>query len=541
MRCTVPVQNVRRILCVFPAYTPSFGTFSGAYSLMNVQAFMPPQGLLVIAAYLPERWEMRFIDENLRAADDADFAWADAVFVSGMHVQEPQIRDIHERAKRHGKPTALGGSSASGAPEKYPYFDYLHIGELGDATDRLVAILDEDLTPPPSQVVLETKDRVALGDFPLPAYRELPLKRYLLGSLQFSSGCPYRCEFCDIPALYGRQPRLKSPEQLLAELDDFIAQPAHPAVIYFVDDNFIGNRKATRDMLPHLIAWQKKHHYPLQFACEATLNLAKQTEILELMREAGFFTVFVGIETPELDALKSIAKDHNNAVPMMEAIRTLNSYGLEVTSGIILGLDTESDQSEARLREFVDASAVPVLTINLLQALPKTPLWDRLIKENRLINDPSLESNVRFLRPHDEVVASWRRAIAHAYAPENIFARFRHQMDHTYGNRIKTPARGKLTVANLRRGWLMGKNIIWQLGIKADYRGPFWRSAWHALKKGQIEAIFNMGFVCHHLIRFTREALRGEHNASFYAAKAAAKTTALGHAAVPLAELKRSA
>jgi radical SAM superfamily enzyme YgiQ (UPF0313 family) len=519
------VKNVRHILCVFPAYTPSFGTFSGAYSLMKVQAFMPPQGLLVIAAYLPEKWEMRFIDENLREAADADFAWADAVFVSGMHVQEPQIRSIHERSKWHGKVTALGGSSASAAPEKYPYFDYLHIGELGDATDELVAILDADVTPPSAPVVLETKNRTPLGDFPLPAYHKLPLKKYLLGSLQFSSGCPYRCEFCDIPALYGRQPRLKSIDQLLAELDAFISQPAHPAVIYFVDDNFIGNRKATREMLPHLIAWQKKHHYPVQFACEATLNLAKQEDILKLMREAGFFTVFVGIETPELEALKHIAKDHNNAVPMMEAIRTFNAYGLEVTSGIILGLDTETGESEARLRDFVDVSAVPVLTMNLLQALPRTPLWERLAKAGRLVNDPKLESNVRFLRPHDEVVASWRRCIAHAYAPDNIFARFRHQMDHTYGNRTKTPARGKLTRANLRRAWLMGKNIIWELGIKADYRGPFWRAAWHALKKGQIEAIFNMGFVCHHLIRFTREALRGEHNASFYAAKASSKTS----------------
>ena len=540
MRCKVPVTRERRILCVFPHYTPSFGTFSGAYSLMEVQAFMPPQGLLVIAAYMPERWQVRFIDENLRHATDEDFAWADAVFVSGMHVQEPQIRDIHERAKRHGKVTALGGSSASGAPEKYDYYDYLHIGELGDATDRLIEILDTDVVPPPAQVVLETQDRVALSDFPLPAYASIPLKQYLLGSLQFSSGCPYRCEFCDIPEpSTDGNPRLKSiPSRSLAELDAFIAaakaQPRPP--IYFVDDNFIGNRKATRDMLPALIEWQRKHHYPLQFACEATLNIAKQTDILELMREAGFFTVFVGIETPELDALKSIAKDHNNAVPMMGAIKTLNDYGLEVTSGIILGLDTETDSSEARLVEFVDRSQVPVLTINLLQALPKTPLWDRLTKEGRLVNDPTLESNVRFLRPHDEVVASWRRTIAHAYAPENIFARFRYQMDNTYANRFKTPARGKLTRSNLRRGFIMGKNIIWQIGVKSDYRGEFWRSAWHALKKGQIEAIFNMGFVCHHLIRFTREALRGEHNASFYAAKAKSTLVETGEV-----ELRKSA
>lgn len=522
MRSTVDVSHERRILCVFPHYTPSFGTFHHAYPLMpGVGAFMPPQGLLVIAAYLPERWQVRFVDENLARATDADFAWADAVFVSGMHIQERQIHDLHRKAKGFGKITCVGGSSASGAPEKYPEFDYLHAGEIGDATDELIRRLDADLAPPPAQVVLTTVARMALSDFPLPAFDQLPLHKYLLGSVQFSSGCPYRCEFCDIPALYGRQARLKTPAQLLAELDAFIAQPAHPAVIYFVDDNFIANRKATREMLPHLVAWQKKHGYPLQFACEATLNMAKQPEILELMRQAGFFTVFVGIETPELEALKAIAKDHNNAVPMMEAIRTLNAYGLEVTSGIILGLDSDSDDSEARLIDFIDASQVPVLTINILQALPKTPLWDRLAAADRIVDDPALESNVRFLRPHDAVVVSWRRAIAHAYAPERIFGRFRAQMDTTYGNRIKTPARGKLTRANLRHGLFMGWNIVWQIGVKADYRGFFWRAAWHAARKGQIEAIYNMGFVCHHLIRFTREALRGEHNASFYAARKA--------------------
>ena len=172
----------------------------------------------------------------------------------------------------------------------------------------------------------------------------MPLARYLIGSLQFSSGCPYRCEFCDIPALYGRQPRFKSPEQLLAELDAFVSQPDHPPVIYLVDDNFIGNRKAARDLLPHLIDWQKRHGYPLQFACEATLNIAKQIDILALMREAGFLTVFVGIETPESEVLTGIDKAHNASLPMLEAIDTLNRHGLEVTSGIIMGLDLETDE-----------------------------------------------------------------------------------------------------------------------------------------------------------------------------------------------------
>jgi radical SAM superfamily enzyme YgiQ (UPF0313 family) len=520
VRCSVPVAHDRRILCVFPAYTPSFGTFAHAYPLMDgVRAFMPPQGLLVIAAYLPQRWQVRFVDENIAPATQADFAWSDAVFVSGMHIQAPQIRSIHARARAAGKVTVLGGSSVSSTPEAYPEFDYLHVGELGDATDGIIAQLEADIAVPPTQRRFETVERVALADFPLPAYDAVRVKRYLLGSVQYSSGCPYRCEFCDIPALYGRQPRLKTPKQLLAELDAFTSQPGHPPVVYFVDDNFIGNRKATREMLPHLVAWQQQRGYPLQFACEATLNIAKQPDILGLMREAGFITVFVGIETPELGALKQMDKGHNAALPMLEAIATLNSYGLEVTSGIIMGLDTDTEESDERLIEFIDRSQIPILTMNLLQALPKTPLWDRLAREDRLLDDPTLESNVRFLRPHDKVVASWRRVIAHAYDPGHLFARFRHQVEATYVNRLRLPAKGRLNPVNLKRAVVLGANLVWRLGVRSDYRRAFWGAMRHAVAHGQIDASFGMGFVAHHLICFTREALRAEHNASFYATK----------------------
>jgi hopanoid C-2 methylase len=514
------ITSQRRVLCVFPAYTPSFGTFSHAYRLMGrVRAFMPPQGLLLIAAYLPAPWPVRFIDENIAPAKAADFAWADIVMVSGMHIQAPQIRDIAARAKAAHKVTVLGGASVSAAPEQYPDFDYLHIGEIGDATDRLIACLDDSVAAPSAQRRFETIERLPLCDFPLPAYDLIRLDRYLIGSLQFSSGCPYRCEFCDIPALYGRQPRLKEPAQITAELDAMLAQPSHPSVVYFVDDNFIGNRKAAREMLPHLIAWQRQHGYPLHFACEATLNLAKQSEILSLMREAQFHTVFVGIETPDADALKAMRKEHNAALPMMEAINTLNSYGLEVTSGIILGLDTDTADSESRLNAFIDLSQIPILTINLLQALPRTPLWDRLARDGRLIaDDAGLESNVRFLRPYDDVVATWRRCIAHAYDPERLFARFSHQVDATYANRMIGPVRGKLTLANLRRALALAFNIAFRVGLWADYRRPFWRAARHALRRGQIDAVLSMGFVAYHLIAFTGEALRGEQNAGFYSA-----------------------
>jgi radical SAM superfamily enzyme YgiQ (UPF0313 family) len=520
MQCSLPVKNKRRVLCVFPTYTPSFGTFQHAYKLMyRVKAFMPPQGLLLIAAYMPESWPVRFIDENIKPATDADLAWADVVLVTGMHIQAEQIRDIQRRAAAAGKVTVLGGPSVSASPEMYPNVDYLHLGEMGDATDQIIRLIDESTARPPRQIVARTKDRLPLTDFPIPAYDKVPFGRYLLGTVQFSSGCPYLCEFCDIPGLYGRQPRMKTPQQVVAELDNIFAQPNPPATLYFVDDNFIGNRKAAKEMLPHLVEWQKKHAYPVMFACEATLNIAKQTDILELMREANFVGMFVGIETPEADALNAMRKGHNNAVPMMESIKTLNSYGLEITSGIILGLDSETADTEQRLKDFIELSQIPMLTINLLQALPQTPLWDRLARAGRLREDDSHESNVVFLRPHDEVVATWRRSIAYANDPEKLFERFRHQVEATYANRKVTPAKGKLTWNNLRGGAVMAWRVLLHLCLLSDFRKPFWRMAKHALRQGQIDGMMGAAFMGYHLIEFTREALRGDQNASYYSAK----------------------
>jgi hopanoid C-2 methylase len=519
LRCSIDVTTERRILCVFPHYTPSFGTFSHAYRLMRgVKAFMPPQGLLVVAAYMPASWQVRFVDENIAPATAADLAWADVVMMSGMHIQAPQIRDIHRRAKAAGKVTVLGGPSVSASPEMYPEIDYLHCGELGDATDRLIAQLDANVEPPPEQVRFETKDRLPMFEFPIPAYDMISLKSYLLCTIQFSSGCPYRCEFCDIPGLYGRQPRMKTPQQITAELDAMCSQKGHPNSVYFVDDNFIGNRKETRNLLPHLVQWQKDRGYPMVLSCEATLNIAKQEEILGLMREAQFTGMFVGIETPEADALKAMRKDQNNAVPMMESIKTLNDYGIEVTSGIILGLDTDSDDTESRLKDFIDLSKIPMLTINLLQALPKTPLWDRLQRDKRLVFDEKRESNVRFLRPYDEVVATWHRSVAYTYDPERLFARFVHQVEATYVNRLVPPARGKLSWTNLTGAAVMTLRCVFYLGIMADYRRPFWRAAGQMLRRGLIGDVLAMSVIARHLIEFTREALRGEQNASFYSA-----------------------
>ncbi|BAY17779.1 radical SAM domain-containing protein [Anabaenopsis circularis NIES-21] len=515
----VPIHH-RRILCIFPKYSRSFGTFHHAYPLMgNVRAFMPPQGILIVAAYLPQEWEVRFIDENLHPAKKADYQWADVVIVSGMHIQKPQINQINQLAHREGKITVLGGPSVSGCPEYYPDFDILHLGELGDASDRLIEYLDQNHERPPQQIRFETQERLPLTEFPTPAYHLVNLNHYFLANVQFSSGCPYRCEFCDIPELYGRNPRMKTPEQVLAELDA-MRKSGNLGAVYFVDDNFVGDRRAAMQLLPHLIDWQKRNGYPIQFACEATLNLAQSPKLLAMMREAYFCTVFCGIETPEPEALHSISKDQNLSMPILEAIKVLNSYGMEVVSGIIIGLDTDTPETADRILEFIRLSQIPMLTINLLHALPRTPLWRRLEAEGRLVFDESRESNVEFLLPYQQVVEMWRRCITQAYQPEFLYQRFAYNMEHTYPNRIAVPnSPARTSWANIRKGLTYLTNILLRVGVFANYRQVFWQMAKPALKSGNIENLIHVGLVGHHLIKFAQDCAENEESASFYSQK----------------------
>ncbi|KAB8335918.1 B12-binding domain-containing radical SAM protein [Scytonema tolypothrichoides VB-61278] len=513
-------RNHRRILCIFPKYSRSFGTFHHAYPLRGgVRAFMPPQGILVVASYLPKEWEVRFIDENVNSATRADFQWADVVIVSGMHIQRPQMNQINQLAHQEGKITVVGGPSVSGCPEYYPEFDILHLGELGDATESMISYLDLHRDRPPHQIRFETKERLPLNEFPIPAYHLLNLNHYFLANIQFSSGCPYHCEFCDIPELYGNNPRLKTPEQVLAELDAML-EYGNPGAVYFVDDNFVGNRRAVMQLLPHLIDWQKRNGYPIQFACEATLNLAQSPKLLEMMREAYFCTVFCGIETPEPEALNAISKTHNLSMPILEAIKVLNSYGMEVVSGIIIGFDTDTPATADRILEFIRLSQVPMLTINLLHALPRTPLWRRLEKEGRLIFDENRESNIKFLMPYEQVVDMWRRCITTAYEPEFLYQRYAYNMEHTYPNRIEVPnSPARTSWANIKTGLTILTNILLRVGILGNYRNTFWKMALPALKAGNIEQLIHVGLVGHHLIQFTQECAKNEESASFYSQK----------------------
>ena len=478
---------------------------------------MPPQGILVTATYLPKSWEVRFVDENVQPVKDRDYQWADVVFLSGMHVQRDEICRVNERAHAFNKVTVLGGPSVSGCPEWYPEVDILHVGELGDATDTLLVRLDASIARPETQEVYTTADRLPLTKFPLPAYHLINLNDYFIASVQFSSGCPYLCEFCDIPELYGRNPRLKTPVQVTAELDAMLAR-GNPGAVYFVDDNFIANQKAAVELLKELVRWQKERGYPVQFACESTLNLAQMPAVLELMKEAYFRTVFCGIETPEEDALNFMHKEQNIRRPILESVAKLNEYGMEIVAGIIIGLDTDTPSTGERIVEFIESSGIPMLTVNILHALPKTPLWRRLEAADRIVKiSAGRESNVEFLMPYERVVEMWLKCVTAAFTPEAIYNRFEYQSRHTYPyHKQIPPTPARVNASNIRKALSILARIFWHVGIRSSYRKLFWQRFWHCLRNGKVEEFIHTAVVSHHMILFARDCALGEAEKCFY-------------------------
>ncbi len=512
-----PPENERRILCVFPEYGISFGTFNHSFPLTpSVRAFMPPQGLLLVAALIPQNWEVRFIDENNEAADEEDFGWADVVFTSGMHIQREAIRDVIDRGHRAGKPVVLGGASASAAPEWYPEADIIHVGEAGDATFRIFDMIDRAPSRPPEQVVFHTSDRLLMTEYPPPAYHLIDLCHYFLCSVQFSSGCPNVCEFCDVPVLYGRRPRHKSTAQVIRELD-ILAAGGAPSV-HFLDDNFFGDPEAARELLHALAAWQDKWDCLVRLSLEATLEISQHPDLLELLKKAYFTNIFCGVESPEAEALRAIKKSFNTKTPILEAIDTFNRYGMEVAVGLIMGFDTDTPRTPRVLAEFIRASQTPVHTLNILYALPKTPLYNRLEKEGRIVSDEGRDSNVKFLRPYEELIGDWLRLISEVYEPEALYERYETQTIRTYPNRRRPrfPLR-QVTPRNLRRAFSILSRLIWQVGILSNYRRVFWRMFRNQLRQGLIENIFQIALVGHHLIMYTQDTVAGRIHACHFA------------------------
>lgn len=513
------VSNQRKILCVFPKHHNDFATFRYSFKFFpQTKALMPPQGILTIAAYLPKEWEVRFIDENVHTVKDADYAWADVVLTSGMHTQREFLESIAENAHAHGKLAVIGGPSVSACPDWYPTFDMLHVGEMGDATDELIAMLDRSIERPSAQLQFKTVNRLPLEDFPIPAYHLIKAQHYLMVSVQWSSGCPYSCEFCDIPALYGRNPRYKSAERLIAELEVILAQDPLGAV-FFVDDNLIGNKKAFKLLLPKLADWQKRTNYRLKFLGECSLNLAQDKPILELMRAAHFTDLFFGVESPEELALEAMDKHQNTRMPIPEAVKIINSYGIGLTAGMIIGLDTDSDQTVERLTAFQKETQVPLMVMNVLYAPPKTALWERLNREGRIIpRDSVVASNVKFKDGEEVVLRRWRKAIERASDPQEMFDRFRYHAATTYKNRLPLPsARGRFTRTQVLAGLWSIATMIVLMGIFASYRRQYWRFAVAMLRAGMFEQLVYASTMSYHVVRFRDDVLKGAAKACFHA------------------------
>lgn len=504
------VRNRRNILCVFPRFTPCFASFHHAFPFFpGTVAFMPPQGMLTIAAYLPTAWGVRVVDENVAPMTRADLEWADVVMVSGMHVQRSRMAEIAVLARKAGKLTVAGGSSVSGCPEYHPDFDILQSGELGDATDTIIARIDESLERPAIQEIYTTQRRVEIDDFPIPAYDKIDLTAYMVLNIQWGSGCPFTCEFCDIPELYGRRTRTKSIPRLIAELDAIMKQRPVGG-IWFVDDNLIGDKKAAKVLMPHLIDWQGRNNYQMRLTGEATMNLAEDEDLLGAMKEAYFTDMFLGIETPNAETLKLISKRQNTRRPIIDNIDTLNRYGIEVAGGIIFGFDGEDEGHADRAIEFVRQSNIPLVVLNVLYALPRTPLWRRLEKEGRLRDEEIGGSNIRFELPNEVVAQQFRRAVDELYHVDALYSRYRHNARATWPNRKNLPlSRFPLTSPATRFGIKAMSRVAMGIGMKSSYRRKFWQIGYELIRDGRPDHLLYVGAMGHHLMSYRDDVMTG--------------------------------
>ena len=361
-----------KVLLVYAEFPITYWGFQYATRMVGQKATLPPLGMLTLAAMLPPSWHLRMIDRNAHPLEDADLRWADVVMVGGMLIQTESMRDTLQRAARLGKRTVVGGPAPTTAPELFESADVVFRGEAEGRIDALAAAIAAS-----GRVILDApEDRPDVTTSPIPRYDLVTLSDYSSVSLQYSRGCPYLCEFCDIIEIFGRRPRVKTAPQVLRELTT-LYESGYRGRIFFVDDNFIGNRRAVRKMLPEITAFQRERNYPFSFYTEATVDLASDTKLTAEMVQAGFGSVFLGIETPSAASLKESGKTQNLRIDLRDAIDTLTRAGLEIMGGFIVGFDNDDQEIFRIQREFISDAPIPLAMVGLLSALPGTALWRR--------------------------------------------------------------------------------------------------------------------------------------------------------------------
>ncbi|NEO38003.1 MAG: B12-binding domain-containing radical SAM protein [Moorea sp. SIOASIH] len=470
-----------RVLLLSPLFTKSYWSFDKAIELIGCKVAQPPMGLITVAAILPQTWEFRLVDRNVRLETDADWEWADVVIVSGMIVQKPDLLHLIGEGKRRGKLVAVGGPYVTSIAEEAQEagVDFLILDEGEITLPRFVEALALGET---SGVFRANGERADVTKTPIPRYDLLELDAYSEMSVQFSRGCPFECEFCDISVRYGRKPRTKTPAQVLAELET-LYNLGWRLPVFIVDDNFIGNKRHVKLLLQELAPWMAEHGYPFPLSTEASLNLAEDDELLGLMIAANFSSVFVGIETPDTDSLTLTKKHQNTRQPLRDAVEKINRAGLRVMAGFIIGLDGEKPGAGDRIIDFVEATAIPHPVFSMLQALPNTALWDRLKQEGRLLEGNEENINQTTLtnfiptRPIEQLAQEYVSCFWELYKPESYLGRlYRH-----YLNMKPKPYHPKLVMPKLIYFWAL-LIIIWRNGIKRQTRFQFWGQLFSILR-----------------------------------------------------------
>jgi len=492
-----------RALLVQGASPPTYWGYQHSLPFIAKDAAMLPLGVATLAALLPDSWDLRICDLHLGPVSDDDLRWADAVLISGMLVQSTSMREVLARARLLGRPTVVGGPAPTTSPATFSEATYLFQGEAEGRLGRLVEALEspgrvaERVLSPPG----DARPSMALAR--VPRFDLLELDRYAALAVQVSRGCPFNCEFCDIIEIFGRVPRVKTPAQVLAEFESLRRLGARGSV-FIVDDNFIGNRKAVARLLPELAAWQRARRMPFDLYTEASLDLACEPVLVRAMVDAGFSSVFVGIETPDSETLKRTQKKQNLRMDPAEAVTTLTRAGLEVFAGFIVGFDGDDAGALERQREFVSQLPIPRAMVGLLTALPGTQLWRRLEREGRLRADASGDqfdrTNFETTMAESELVSGYRELLASLFSADAFFERCELSLE-------MTPPRPAALVPP--GGLRAFARAMWGIGIrgKPEHRRWFWRLLCKGLRLG-IEAIpwaVTFSIIGEHFVRYTAE------------------------------------
>lgn len=488
-----------KALLLYPQFPQSFWSYDRLLEFADLKTMVPPLGLITVAALLPQDWEIRFYDRNVSQETEADWQWCDLVMLSAMVAQHQDFQTLIQKAVQLGKKVAVGGPYPTSMPE-----EALKVGAN-------FLVLDEgEMTIPPFLEALErgeiegifrSAEKPDVTQSPIPRFDLLQIDAYLTMSLQFSRGCPFNCEFCDIITLYGRKPRTKEPQQMLAELQALYDLGSRGS-LFIVDDNFIGNQRNVKRFLKELIPWMQQHNYPFSFHTEASINLAEDDELLTMMREAGFSSVFIGIETPDQDSLQFTRKEQNTRNPLVEACRKINEAGLLIYAGFILGFDSEKTGAGKRIQAFVQETTIPQPMLGLLQAPPNTALWDRLKQENRLIenySDHTGDANtlMNFIptRPIAEIAKEYVDSLWTLYEPQCYLKRCLDQCLSIAQFKHQPKKQNNLAITqffSLEKGIKFFLRLAWYQGVcRPEIRSQFWIQLWTILtQKPQMFGIY---------------------------------------------------